>query len=407
MSSFSNPHYMYLFDMKNGRKKLAYGRSPEDALEILRSRLTDAEMQEVLSDQHIKTHQRKLAEYVNLLSERAPHRKPVMNSPESSIIIPVFNRADLTSECLEALRGTVDMRTHELIVVDNASTDDTPALLETHPLSPRLIRNDQNLGFARACNQGAETARGEFLLFLNNDTAPTPNWLEPLVEILRGDPGVAAVGCRLLYPDSQLIQHAGVAFDSPAPYHLWCGFPADWPPANEQQEVDAVTAACMLVRRSAFLDLGGFDESYMNGFEDVDFCLRLREKGHRIVYCPTSVVLHHESMTEGRWLQEERNFDLFCERWAERLRGRGTARRELIVAALDEVFRINSSGSRFVGIRDRRLFRHDASPPTVRVFRYRVPLELTAMWLRLRYFSRWRRVRRIKAALTRSRALRR
>src|SRR5262249_43297152 len=245
---------------------------------------------------------------------RAPARLESGMNPIASIVVPVWNRADLTRQCLDALQRTVHPRAHEAIVVDNHSTDDTPALLASHALAPRVIRNDENLGFARACNQGAAAARGALVLFLNNDTVPTPGWLAPLVEILDREPDVAMVGSRLLYPESRLIQHAGVAFDSPTPFHLWRRVPADWPPANVQCDVGAVTAACMLVRRSVFSELGGFDESYLNGFEDIDFCLRLGERGHRIVYCPRSVVLHYESMTEGRSQHDDRNFRLFSER---------------------------------------------------------------------------------------------
>lgn len=325
-----------------------------------------------------------------------------MASLTCSIVIPVFNRADLTSACLDALRETIDPDAHEVIVVDNASSDGMAAMLAAHPLSPRTIRNEENFGFARACNQGADAARGEFVLFLNNDTVPQPDWLEPLIEIVRREPAVAAVGSRLLYPDSNLIQHAGAAFD-PDPYHLWRGFPADWPEANQQRDVEAVTGACLLVRRSVFEDLGRFDERYMNGYEDIDFCQRLREKGHRIVYCPASVVLHHESMTEGRMNHENRNYRLFMQRWRERLRDHASApRREVIVAACDEVFRISSSGRNVVAIGDGRLIRLDVTPPTVHVFRHRIARQLTALWLRVRYFSRWRRARRIKADLLRA-----
>ncbi len=293
----------------------------------------------------------------------------------------------------------MDWRAHELIVVDNHSTDDTPALLAEHPLAPRVIRNDENKGFARACNQGAAAARGEFVLFLNNDTVPEPGWLAPMLDVLRAEPAVAAVGSRLLYPDSRLIQHAGVAIDALHPFHLWWLFPADWPAANVPRDVLAVTAACMLVRGSVFEELGGFDERYRNGFEDVDFCLRLGEKRHRVAYCPHSVVLHYESMSEGRSLHDDENFALFCERWTDQLLDRATSRRALIVAAFDEIFRINESGTRFVGRIDQRLFRYDRRPPVIEHFRHRARLALTSLWLRLRHFASWRRAARVKAGL--------
>ena len=154
------------------------------------------------------------------------------------------------------------------------------------------------------------------------------------------------------------------------------------------------------------LNLGRFDERYLNGYEDIDFCQRLRAKGHRIVYCPASVVLHHESMSEGRMDHDDRNYQLFMQRWRARLCEQvSSSRSEVIVAACDEVFRISGSGNSVVAIGDGRLIRQDVTPPRVHVFRSRIARELTALWLRLRYFSRWRRARRIKAGLRAGRQL--
>ena len=326
-----------------------------------------------------------------------------MSSPTCSIVIPVFNRAELTRECLAALRDTTDRDRYELIVVDNASSDDTAALLERHPLSPGRSKRSESGIRARVQSGRRCGARG--VRVVPEQRHRSPAGLAGAVARDRWpEPAVAAVGNRLLYPDSRLIQHAGVAFDlpGPIPYHLWRSFPADWPPANQQRDLDAVTAACVLVRRSVFLDLGGFDERYRNGFEDIDFCLRLREKGHRIVYCPESVVWHHKSMSEGRNAHDEPNAELFLQRWADRLRDQITPRRELIVAALDETFRINRSGGKFVGIAGLRLIRRDVFPPRVRVFRHRIARDLTALWLRFRFFPWWLSARRIKADLLRA-----
>ncbi|QEM69759.1 glycosyltransferase [Geobacter sp. FeAm09] len=219
-----------------------------------------------------------------------------------SIIIPLFNRVDLTKQCLEGLARTVGAAIpHEIILVDNGSTDGTADYLRAAGDRVAVIGNGSNQGFARACNQGARAARGKYLLFLNNDTVPQPGWLEPLVRVLEDDPAVAAAGSKLLYPDGT-IQHAGVVMvdnragnDPLCGEHIWRGRPADLPEANEPYRYQALTAACLLVRRTAFEAVAGFDEGYWNGYEDVDLCFKLGQRGWPLVYQPRSVVVHHES----------------------------------------------------------------------------------------------------------------
>jgi len=190
------------------------------------------------------------------------------------------------------------------------------------PGQVRVLRNDSNLGFARACNQGASAALGDFLVFLNNDTIPHEAWLTALLDAAHANPQIAVVGSKLLYPDGR-IQHAGIAFGPPPeevqPFHIYSGERGDALHVNRQREFQAVTAACMLVRREVFFELGGFDEAFVNSYEDVDFCLRVRERGYRIVYAPGSVVTHYESKTPGRHLHDDENFRLLNGRWAGRI----------------------------------------------------------------------------------------
>ncbi len=236
--------------------------------------------------------------------------------PQVSIIIPVFNKSALTVQCLKALGETTSHVPHEIIVVDNASTDDTPARMQNQPAHIRYIRNETNRNFAGACNQGAAAAAGKFLLFLNNDTIPTSGWLDPLLEEMRAHPEVAAVGSKLLY-QSGLIQHAGVIFDREArsPFHPYRLLRIDNPRVNHRRELQAVTAACVLMRPQWFTDCGGFSEDYKNGYEDLDLCLKIRQRGGVIVYQPKSVVFHLESQTPGRMKFDNENRALFFQRW--------------------------------------------------------------------------------------------
>jgi GT2 family glycosyltransferase len=243
-----------------------------------------------------------------------------MSDPRCTIVMPVHGRAGLTRRCLEAILADPPRTSFEIVVVDDASEDDTPALLAGQPAEVRSLRREHNEGFAVACNDGAAAARGELLVFLNNDTEPHPGWLDALVDHADTHPEAAAVGAKLLFPDGS-VQHAGVTIcQDGRPRHIYAGFPADHPAVERSRPFQAVTAACMLVRRTEFEQTGGFDPSFRNSLEDVDLCLRLREAGSEVHYCPDSVVTHLESASRGRGSQDvQHNFNLFQERWEHRV----------------------------------------------------------------------------------------
>lgn len=235
---------------------------------------------------------------------------------DCSIVIPVWNKMELTIQCLTALARLPEQLQYEVIVVDNGSSDGTGEFLRQLRGDVRVITNSENLGFAKACNQGAQAARGKYVVFLNNDTIPQQGWLSALVAEVDTHPEVGVVGSKLLFADGT-IQHAGVVFDRTyrAPYHIYRRLPGDHPAVNQRREFQVVTGACMLIRRDLFQELGGFDEGYRNGFEDVDLCLKAREKGHLVVYQPRSVVYHLESQTNGRKTHEQENADRLFTRW--------------------------------------------------------------------------------------------
>src|SRR5581483_5300537 len=192
----------------------------------------------------------------------------------ASIVIPTFNRADLTRRCLAALRETAPEA--EVIVVDNASTDETPELPTAEHEAGRIraILNDVNRFYGPASNQGARAATRELVVFLNNDTIPRPGWLEALVGCLDRDPAVGAVGARLLYPDGR-IQHAGIGFEPRGiPFHPGRLDAGEDPALGVDRDHPAVTGACLLMPRELFFSVGGFDEDYVMYVEDVDLCLR-------------------------------------------------------------------------------------------------------------------------------------
>ena len=242
-----------------------------------------------------------------------------------SIIIPVFNKSAFTKRCLDTLRPTLEgAGDGEVIVIDNASSDETPALLAAYPWI-RHIRNDVNLGFAGANNQGARAARGEFLVLLNNDTEAFPGWLAAMLKTA-GDPSVGAVGARLLFENGS-IQHAGVVVarttmsrTSFVPFHHNLMVPHDDPDANRQTDFQIVTGACLLTRRDLYLELGGLDEAYWNGYEDVDYCFKVRERGLRVVYEPKAKLYHFESQSGvQRFRKSLWNTETLASRWTGKI----------------------------------------------------------------------------------------
>jgi len=251
---------------------------------------------------------------------------PTLPAPGVTIVIPAFNKLNSTRRCLQAIAANTPAPCHEIIVVDNGSTDGTVDFLHSEQSAGRLcaILNAENAGFAKACNQGARAARGKYVVFLNNDTEVQHNWLGPLFSLAETDPAVAVVGSKLLYPNGT-IQHAGVALadcwdhDPLLAFHLFAKEKSDFPLANQRRVYQAVTAACMLARKSHFDQVGGFDEGYWNGYEDVDLCLRFQELGWLAVYEPASVVIHHEAQSgpEGFHGAPE-NVERFHRQWLEK-----------------------------------------------------------------------------------------
>jgi GT2 family glycosyltransferase len=267
-----------------------------------------------------------------------------------SIVMPVFNREDLTHNCLATLVPTLEgAGSGEVIVVDNGSRPETAEVLAAFPWV-RVIRNATNLGFAAACNQGARAASGRLICHLNNDIVARPGWLAAMIARLTPDVGI--VGARLLFPDNTL-QHAGVAIypvrfgvEGIGPYHVFWKWRADHPMALERADFQIVTGACLLTPRELFLELGGFDEIFWNGYEDVDYCLRVGERGLRVVYEPSAVLVHYESQSGvQRKRRLTHNLKSLGSRWGSKIRPDqnlywapgGCIRRETITCGLQSM----------------------------------------------------------------------
>ncbi len=249
--------------------------------------------------------------------------------PRVGIVIPTRDNVGVLSVCLASLLEQSTYPDLRVVIVDNGSVKPETLAYLTAIDDPRvqLIRDDAPFNFSRLINRGAAAVEGEVLCLLNNDMQITqPDWLEEMVGWALQD-GVAAVGARLWYGEGAL-QHGGIVLGiqgvaGHAHKHLAKGEPGYLNRAVLHQTMSAVTGACMVVRRSVFDEVGGFDEALGVAYNDVDFCLRARMAGYRNVWTPHAEMIHHESISRGfedspeKQARFQREAALMQERWVE------------------------------------------------------------------------------------------
>ncbi len=234
-----------------------------------------------------------------LVAHAASLMFPSAQNPRVSIVIPVYNNVKFTLECLTSICKNTAGVSYEIIVIDDNSTDGTQDILSSVG-NIMYLRNTERRGFILSCNAAAEKARGEFVLFLNNDVQVTESWLQPLVEMFAQYDDVGAVGPKILYPDGRL-QEAGALINQDATTQLIGLFDdPGLPRYNYVRQVDYCSAVCLLMQTELFRELGGFDTRFAPAYyEDADLCLRLRRRGMHIFYNPQSVIVHHLSATSN------------------------------------------------------------------------------------------------------------
>jgi len=237
-------------------------------------------------------------------------------------VIPVYNNILLTKQCISSILQTSAniKKEFEIIIIDDCSYDSTQNeignLTRSYP-SIKYHRNKSRQDFAGSCNKGAALAMAPYIIFLNNDTIVHENWELSLLDTIKQDDNIWIVGSKLLFAN-KTIQHAGVAFRDISfitPIHLYKFTPEHFPLTNIQKDLHCVTGACFIIRKLDFETLGGFDEQFQNGFEDVDLCLKIKRLGKRIIYQPQSVITHLESQSDGRNKLNILNFEKLKKIW--------------------------------------------------------------------------------------------
>ena len=250
---------------------------------------------------------------------------PKNDTPKVSIIIPVFNQFNFTYNCLKSIYENSKDVSYEVIVADDVSTDFTKNL-DVLVKNVNIIRNENNLRFLLNCNNAAGFAKGEYILFLNNDTEVKENWLSSLVELIESDEKIGMVGSKLVYPDGRLQEAGGIIWKDASAWNYGNGQNPDLPEFNYVREVDYISGASIMIRKNLWEEIGGFDERYVPAYcEDSDLAFEVRNKGYKVMYQPKSVVVHYEGVSNGtdvntgiKSYQVQNNKKLY-EKWKEEL----------------------------------------------------------------------------------------
>lgn len=258
--------------------------------------------------------------------------------PLVSIIILTRNGLNHLKRLFKDFDAKTNYSNYEIIIVDNASTDDTVSYLKSLDLPITVIENSENVSFSKGNNDAAKIANGDYLLLLNNDIEPTYGWLNEMVGTIVYNDDVVSVGAKLIFPFyftanrelSYSIQHSGDIFAermSPC-----CLYAVNKSNSNldifdsyltQNNQCVAVTGAVNLIDKKVYDELSGLDEVYVYGLEDVDFCLKLHEKGYKILFAGNALLFHHESSTrvksENYFENDKRNFSIFWNKWGQYL----------------------------------------------------------------------------------------
>lgn len=243
--------------------------------------------------------------------------------PRVSVLVLAWRQHDHLDACLRAIQNAAGGVAYEVILVLNGATPQIEAFARSEVTGARLVASRVNLGFSGGNNRAAEHARGEFLVLLNDDAVPEPGWLEWLVATADAYPEADAVASCILFPDGRIQEAGSIVWNDGSTFPIGRDSPGDSPEWHFVRRVDHASACSLLVRRSAWTAVGGFDERYFPAYyEDVDLCLAIAARGRRILYEPRSRVRHHESASSNadfKIFLFTRNQRLLAEKWHENL----------------------------------------------------------------------------------------
>ena len=282
-----------------------------------------------------------LGEQVSLLQIASDLSLPLPSTPLVSIIIPVYNQLEFTLRCLKSIQENPSRASAEIIVLDDASQDETPKILPRIS-GIRYLRNQANLGFLRSCNRAASEARSEYLVFLNNDTEVQKDWLDHMLAVFERDERAGIVGAKLIYPNGCLQDAGGLIWNDGSARNFGRDDDPKKPEYNYLCETDYCAAACIAIKASLFREVNGFDELFEPAYyEDVDLAFKVRAKGYKVLYQPAAQVTHFEGGTCGTDLNsgvksyQQVNAKKFFEKWREVLKQHCSVENRDLVLARD------------------------------------------------------------------------
>ncbi|GBL10652.1 N-acetylglucosaminyl-diphospho-decaprenol L-rhamnosyltransferase [Microcystis aeruginosa Sj] len=313
---------MIIFKVKKLLKKFVFSLQEEGWKPALKK--TKRKIIKILTGKSSSEFEEQVIESAKLAEPR-PLEIASSDNPLVSIIIPVYNQFAYTFNCLESLSVNLSPDlAYEVIIVNDASTDETLEQLATLVKGIKVLTNAENSGFIRSCNYGASQAKGQYLYFLNNDTRILKNCLESLLKLIVNNPRVGAVGSKLIYANGKQQEAGGIIWNSADGWNYGRLDSPDEPEYNYVRPVDYCSGASLLVPTDLFKQLGGFSQDFIPAYyEDTDLCFALRELGYQVLYQPQSNVIHYEGITSGTDLSsgikqyQVINQNKFREKWSK------------------------------------------------------------------------------------------
>lgn len=322
--------WQYLKESANTPGCLSLSKQSDKRYESLAFHLQDlTESKSYFNLQDLNTVHKLLTEGYEGRSVFPAFNLPKFNKPTVSIIIPAYNQFALTYHCIASIALAYNKTSFEVILADDCSTDETA---DASSIIGNLVvsRTQENLRFLRNCNEAAKVAKGEFIVFLNNDTEVTSFWLDELVNKHNSDPQIGMTGSKLLNLDGSIQEAGGIVWNNGVPWNVGRNLNPLTPEYNYAREVDYVTGASMCIRRSVWNEVGAFSEELVPCYyEDTDLAFKVRAAGYKTVYVPHSEVVHFEGqshgvdVTKGLKRYQIINESIFREKWFKTFKHNG------------------------------------------------------------------------------------